>query len=127
VRFADDVLVGFQYEGEAKQFLDDLRERMRKFALKLHPDKTRLVRFGRTATGSHKVERDRAGTFDVLGFTHICGKARAGKFLVVRRTMRKRMQAKLTDIKSQLQLRRQQPIPADRSPHFSREFDRSVN
>jgi group II intron reverse transcriptase/maturase len=111
VRYADDVLVGFQHEWEAKQFLEDLRERMRKFALELHPDKTRLVRFGRTAKRSSKVERDRAGTFDFLGFTHICGKSRAGKFLLVRRTMRKRMQAKLTDIKSQLQLRRHQPIP----------------
>jgi RNA-directed DNA polymerase len=111
VRFADDVLVGFQYEWDAKQFLGDLRERMRKFALELHPDKTRLVRFGRTAKRSSRGQGQRAGTFDFLGFTHISGKSRAGKFLLVRRTMRKRLQAKLTDIKTQLQLRRHQPIP----------------
>jgi group II intron reverse transcriptase/maturase len=111
VRFANDVLVGFQYEWEAKQFLEELRERMRKFSLELHPDKTRLVRFGRTAKRCAKVDGARAGTFDFLGFTHICGKSRAGKFLLVRRTIRKRMQAKLKDIKRQLQLRRHQPIP----------------
>jgi RNA-directed DNA polymerase len=111
VRYADDVLLGFQHEWEAKQFLEDLRERMRKFALELHPEKTRLVRFGRTAKRSSKVERERARTFNFLGFTHICGKSRAGRFLLVRRTMRKRMQAKLTDIKRQLQLRQHQPVP----------------
>jgi len=96
VRYADDFVVGFQDRAEAERFLGELRERFRKFHLELHPDKTRLIEFGRYATE----RRGRRGegkpqTFNFLGFTHICGKDRRGRFVVLRQTMRERMQAKL--------------------------------
>src|SRR5271157_2367963 len=79
VRFADDFVVGFQYLGDAKRFLADLRERFAKFNLELHPDKTRLIEFGRFAAQNRK-ERGIAKpeTFEFLGFTHVCGKTRDG-------------------------------------------------
>jgi RNA-directed DNA polymerase len=112
VRFADDFLVGFEHRGDAKQFLHDLGERFAKFNLELHPDKTRLIEFGRFAA-----ER-RAGrglgkpeTFDFLGFTHICGKTKGGRFLLRRITISKRMRAKLKEVKGQLRRRQHLPIP----------------
>jgi RNA-directed DNA polymerase len=99
VRFADDLVLGFQYRAEAERFLKDLRERLTKFGLDLHPDKTRLIEFGRfaeenrTRRGESKPE-----TFDFLGFTHISGKDRNGRFSVKRITVRKRMRAKLQGI-----------------------------
>ncbi len=112
VRFADDFVVGFQYRDDAERFLAELRERFAKFGLDLHPDKTRLIEFGRFATQN----RNRRGggkpeTFNFLGFTHICAKTRKGKFTVRRKTMRKRMQAKLKAIKIELQRRRHEPVP----------------
>jgi hypothetical protein len=112
VRFADDVIVGFQYEEDAQRFFAELRERFARFGLELHPDKTRLIEFGRCAA----VDRKRRGlgkpeTFDFLGFTHICAKSRSGRFWVRRITVRKRMRAKLAEVKTQLQWRRHQPIP----------------
>jgi RNA-directed DNA polymerase len=113
VRYADDFVVGFQYHADATRFLVELRERLRRFALELHPDKTRLISFGLFAA-QRRAERGLKGrpeTFNFLGFTHICGRTRSGKFLLVRRTMRQRMRAKLGELKSDLMRRRHLPIP----------------
>jgi RNA-directed DNA polymerase len=112
VRFADDYTVGFQYEEDARRFLEELRQRLAKFGLELHPDKTRLIEFGRRAA----IDRERRGlgkpeTFDFLGFTHICARSRAGRFWVKRITIAKRMRAKLAEVKDQLKRRRHDPIP----------------
>lgn len=112
VRWADDFIVGFEYEGDARRFLVELRERFAKFGLELHPDKTRLLEFGRFAARA----RQRRGlgkpeTFDFLGFTHICGKTSKGRFWVQRITIKKRMRAKLREVNEQLKSRRHQPIP----------------
>jgi group II intron reverse transcriptase/maturase len=112
VRFADDFVVGFEHREEAERFLAELRERFTKFGLELHPDKTRLVEFGRFAD---RDRRRRGGgkpeSFDFLGFTHSCTKTRAGKFTVLRQTMRKRWQAKLKEVKTELQRRLHDSIP----------------
>jgi hypothetical protein len=91
--------------------LGELHERLRKFALELHPDKTRLIRFGRFAA-MQRIQRDegKPETFDFLGFTHICGKTRKGEFLLMRRTAAKRMRAKLRGVRLELQQRRHQSI-----------------
>jgi len=111
-RFADDFVVGFQHRGDAKQFLYDLRKRFAKFSLELHPDKTRLIEFGRYAA-SNRAERGlgKPETFDFLGFTHICGKGRSGQFWLRRITIAKRMRAKLVEVYDQLKRRRHRPIP----------------
>jgi RNA-directed DNA polymerase len=111
-RFADDFVVGFQYLGDAKRFLNDLRERFAKFNLELHPDKTRLIEFGRFAAGNRK-ERGlkKPETFDFLGFTHVCGKTRDGRFWLRRITIKKRLRAKLKQVKAELRRRRHWPIP----------------
>ena len=111
-RFADDVVVGFQYRGDAKQFLRDLRERFAKFNLELHPDKTRLIEFGRFAA-SNRAARGlgKPETFDFLGLTHICGRTRNGGFWLRRITIAKRMRAKLKQVKDQLMRRRHLPVP----------------
>ena len=96
VRYADDVVLGFQYRSDAEKFLGELRERLRKFNLELHDDKTRLIEFGRFAAENQKRRGEgKPETFNFLGFTHICGKTRKGKFVVLRHTMRKRLRAKL--------------------------------
>lgn len=112
VRYADDIVLGFQHRAEAERFLKDLRERLSKFGLELHPDKTRLIEFGRFA----EENRTRRGegkpeTFDFLGFTHISGKDRNGRFSVKRLTIRKRMRAKLQEIKQQLRARMHDATP----------------
>jgi len=112
VRFADDFIVGFEHQEDAERFLGDLRERFAKFSLELHPDKTRLIEFGRFAA----VRRAGRGlgkpeTFDFLGFTHICGKTRAGRFWLRRITISKRLRAKLREVKDELKRRRHEPIP----------------
>ena len=112
VRYADDLIVGFEREADAGRFLEAMRERLREFALSLHPDKTRLIEFGRFAAAN----RERRGlgkpeTFNFLGFTFICGKSRSGKFLIKRKTRRDRMRAKLQAIKQELRRRMHQPIP----------------
>jgi RNA-directed DNA polymerase len=111
-RFADDFVVGFQYLGDAKRFLYELRERFAKFNLELHPDKTRLIEFGRFA-GSNRKERGlgKPETFDFLGFTHICGKTRNGRFWLRRVTIKKRLRAKLKQVRAELRRRRHWPIP----------------
>ncbi len=113
VRYADDFIVGFQYQNEAKHFLNDLRERCAKFGLELHSDKTRLIEFGpwavknRTCRGQGKPE-----TFDFLGFTHICAKKRSnGYFTVLRQTKRKKLQGKLSEVKEEIRRRMHLPIP----------------
>jgi RNA-directed DNA polymerase len=112
VRWADDFVVGFQHHGDAKQFLRDLRERFAKFSLELHPDKTRLIEFGRFAV-KNRAERGvgKPETFDFLGFTHICGKGRSGSFWLRRTTIKKRMRAKLAEVRDQLKRRRHLPVP----------------
>src|SRR3984957_5395242 len=112
VRYADDLIVGFEREGDANRFLDAMRKRLGEFALSLHPDKTRLIEFGRFAA----VDRKRRGlgkpeTFAFLGFTFICGKSRRGSFQLHRKTRRDRMRAKLKGIKAELRRRMHQPIP----------------
>jgi RNA-directed DNA polymerase len=112
VRYADDIIVGFEHETDARRFLDAMRERLKKFALSLHPDKTRLIEFGRFAA-NRRVRRGlgKPESFNFLGFTFICGKSRRGTFLLTRKTRRDRMRAKLRAIKQELRRRMHQPIP----------------
>jgi RNA-directed DNA polymerase len=107
VRYADDAVLGFQYREEAEQFLRDLQERVRKFGLELHPEKTRLIEFGRYAAERRaKRGEGKPETFNFLGFTHICGKNhQTGYFMVWRKTLGKRMAAKLKEIRRQLRMR----------------------
>jgi group II intron reverse transcriptase/maturase len=112
VRYADDFVLGFEHRAEAEQFQGDLTERLRKFNLELHADKTRLIEFGRfAATNRARRGAGKPETFNFLGFTHICGKTRKGWFTVMRQTMRKRMRAKLKALKVELKRRRHDPIP----------------
>jgi len=112
VRYADDFVVGFEYETDARRFWDALRARLEEFALSLHPEKTRLIEFGR-----HAAERRASAglgkpeTFKFLGFVLICGKSRRGKFLVHRKSRRDRMRAKLGEVKKELRKRMHRPIP----------------
>jgi group II intron reverse transcriptase/maturase len=112
VRYADDLIVGFEHETDARRFLDAMRERLEKFALSLHPDKTRLIEFGRHAA-DRRAQRGlgKPESFSFLGFTFICGKSRRGYFLLKRKTRRDRMRAKLQAIKQELRRRMHQPIP----------------
>lgn len=112
VRYADDLALGFQYRADAVRFLTELRERFCKFGLELHPNKTRLIEFGRFAAANRK-ERGmgRPETFDFLGFTHMCGQTRKGRFQVVRQTMRKRLRGKLLEVKEELRRRLHHPVP----------------
>ena len=112
VRYADDSIVGFEHEDDAQRFLDELRERLGKFALSLQPEKTRLIEFGRHAAENRKARGlGKPETFNFLGFTFICGKSRRGKFQVKRKSRRDRMQAKLQAIKQGLRQRMHQSIP----------------
>jgi RNA-directed DNA polymerase len=112
VRYADDFIVGFEHEDDARHFLDAMRKRLQEFALSLHPEKTRLIEFGRFAADNRKRQGlGKPETFDFLGFTFICGKTRRGKFQVQRKTRRDRMRAKLQDIKQALRRSMHQPIP----------------
>src|SRR5207302_8688178 len=108
VRYADDMVLGFQHRAEAERFLQDWRERLRKFELELHPDKTRLIEFGRFAAQNRKQRGEgKPETFTFLGFTHFCGRTtRTGAFTVWRITAKKRMVAKLKAIKAELQRRK---------------------
>jgi RNA-directed DNA polymerase len=112
VRYADDTIVGFQHRADAERFLHDLTERLAKFALDLHPEKTRLIEFGRYAAGD-RVRRGegKPETFDFLGFTHICGTMRDGRrFQLKRKTKRKRKRATLQRIVDELRRIRHSPI-----------------
>jgi len=112
VRFADDVTVGFEYEQDAQRFLSDLHERFAGFGLQLHPDKTRLIEFGRHAARNRAARgQGKPETFDFLGFTHICARSKNGRFWLKRITISKRMRVKLREVKDQLKLRMHEPIP----------------
>ena len=112
VRWADDFIVGFEHQADARRFLAELRERFAKFGLELHPDKTRLIEFGRFAARNRQARGvGKPETFDFLGFTHICATMRDERFWVRRITISKRMRAKLREVKDQLKRRRHQPIP----------------
>ena len=113
VRYADDFIVGFQHRGDAELFLTELRERLARFRLELHPEKTRLIAFGKLAT----LDRQRRGlkgkpeTVNFLGFTHICAVSKLGKFMLRRHTMRERVRAKLKALKAEMQRRRHHSLP----------------
>jgi RNA-directed DNA polymerase len=112
VRYADDFIVGFEHESDARRFWNEMRERLQEFALSLHPEKTRLIEFGRIAADNCKRHGfGKPETFTFLGFTFICSKTRRGKFLIKRKSRRDRMRAKLLAIKQELQRRMHQPIP----------------
>jgi group II intron reverse transcriptase/maturase len=113
VRYADDGVVGFEYETEARRFWSDLAARFAKFGLALHPAKTRLLEFGRYAAERRQRNgRGKPESFDFLGFTHSCAKTRSGKFQVLRRTSRKRLRRKLEEVRLELQRRMHHPVPA---------------
>jgi hypothetical protein len=113
VRYADDNVLGFQHMADADRFLEELRERLAKFGLELHPDKTRRIEFGRSAEQDRKRRGEaKPETFDFLGFTHISGKDRKGNFAVKRHTIGKRMRGKLAELKQQLRQRMHEPVAA---------------
>jgi RNA-directed DNA polymerase len=113
VRYADDIVVGFQHRSEAERFLGELARRLADFALRLHPDKTRLIEFGRHAAANRKGRGlGKPETFDFLGFTHLCAHSRKGRFQLRRQSRRDRMRAKLREIKRALQLRRHEDVDA---------------
>ena len=112
VRYADDFIVGFQHRGDAERFLGELRDRLARFALELNASKTRLIEFGRYAAERRaKRGEGKPETFEFLGFTHICAKTNTGRFKVLRVTSKKRMRAKLREVKTSLKARRHLPIP----------------
>ncbi len=112
LRYADDAVLGFEHRAEAERFRKELEERLAKFGLELHPEKTRLIEFGRFAISNRRERgKGKPETFDFLGFTHICGKARNGKsFIVRRKTAAKKMRAKLQAIKGELRNRMHEPL-----------------
>jgi group II intron reverse transcriptase/maturase len=113
VRFADDFVVGFQYRGDAERFREELKGRLRTFNLELHTEKSRLIEFGRYAARNRKRRGEgKPETFNFLGFTHICGTTRKGKFTVHRRSIRKRIRSKLKGLKRELRRRLHDPVPA---------------
>src|SRR6476620_2890616 len=112
VRYADDIVIGFEHEADARRFWDVMRERLREFSLTLHPDKTRLIEFGRHAARNRETRGlGKPETFTFLGFVLICGKSRRGDFQIRRKSRRDRMRAKLRKIKEELRQRRHLPIP----------------
>jgi len=112
LRFADDIVVGFQHEADARRFWEAMRVRFEQFSLALHPDKTRLLEFGRHAAANRQQRGlGKPETFTFLGFIHICGKSRRGAFQLQRKTRGDRMRAKLREIKEQLRERMHEPIP----------------
>jgi RNA-directed DNA polymerase len=112
VRYADDFVLGFEHYDDAARFRYDLQQRLHRFGLEIHPDKTRLLRFGKFADQQRRARGEgRPETFQFLGFTHICGKSRNGKFLLLRHTSKARMRAKLKVIREDLLRRRHLPVP----------------
>src|SRR5579872_5367542 len=111
VRYADDLVVGFEHRAEAERFLKEFQERLAKFGLEIHPDKTRLIEFGRfAASDRQKRGEGKPETFTFLGFTHFCGRNSRGHFVVWRRTAAKRLRAKLLAIKQELRRKMHEPI-----------------
>ena len=113
VRYADDLVVGFEHRADAERFLKEFQERLAKFELEIHPDKTRLIAFGREAWRNRKRDgQAQLGTFPFLGFTHYCGENSKGCFVVWRETVGKRMRAKLQQIKQELRARMHHAVEA---------------
>jgi len=110
IRFADDAILCFQYREDAEKVMNVLPKRFAKYGLTLHPEKTRLVEFGRNAVGNAKRQGKKPGTFDFLGLTHICARSRRGKFTVHVRTMRKRLSRSLTALARWCQEHRHEPV-----------------
>jgi RNA-directed DNA polymerase len=111
VRYADDWVAGFQYRDDAERFWREVCERLGRFGLTVHPDKTRLIEFGRFARENRRRRgQGKPETFDFLGFTHCCGKSSKGKFMVLRLTSAKRLRAKLHAVKDELRRRMHRPI-----------------
>ena len=111
VRYADDLVAGFQHQADAERFLRDFQERLAKFGLEIHPEKTRLIEFGRfAASDRRKRGQGKPETFTFLGFTHYCGRNSKGHFVVWRRTAAKRLRAKLLAIKQELRRKMHEPI-----------------
>lgn len=127
VRFADDYVAGFEHREDAERFLADLRGRFAGFALELHPEKTRLIEFGRYAAERRKARGLRKPeTFEFLGFTHVCAKTRAGRFKLGRLTSKKKTRAKLREVKTEQMRRRDLPIP-DQGHWLARVLDGHYN
>lgn len=110
VRYADDFVMGFQREQDARAMRIDLEERLAKFGLKLHAEKTRVVQFGRFARENLEAAGRKPETFEFLGFVHVAGQSRNGRFLLVRRTSRKKRRAKLARLKEECRHRRHAPV-----------------
>ena len=111
IRYADDLVVGFQHKTEAERFLKEFRERLAKFGLELHPEKTRLIEFGRFAKQSRAARGEgEVESFTFLGFSHYCGVSSRGYFAVWRRTARKKLEAKLQEVKQTLRARMHEPL-----------------
>jgi RNA-directed DNA polymerase len=113
VRYADDAVLGFENRDEAERLRRELQEQLRNVGLELHPEKTRMIEFGRFAASNRKQRGEsKPETFDFLGFTHMCGRTRtAGRFIVKRKTIGKRMRAKLQEIRQKLRQRMHDPVP----------------
>lgn len=112
VRYADDLVLGFEHKDDAERFLREFAERLAKFGLELHPDKTRLIAFGRRAWENWRARGEgKPESFSFLGFTHMCGGNSRGYFTIWRHTVRTRMEAKLRDVKQQLRARMHEPVP----------------
>jgi group II intron reverse transcriptase/maturase len=111
VRYADDFVMGFQHEQDARAMHEALASRLAAFGLELHPDKTRVIRFGRFARKDCERDgRTKPETFDFLGFTHICGRSRAGRFQLQRRTSKKKRRAKLAELRGEIRRRRHEVV-----------------
>ena len=113
MRYADDLILGFEHEADARRFHEELRQRLAKFGLELHPEKTRLIEFGRWAPQNRaRRGESKPETFDFLGFTHMCGRTKKGWSQVLRRTSKKRMARKLKEMRRALMRTRHIPVPA---------------
>lgn len=112
VRWADDLIAGFEFQSDAERFLGELRQRLSKLALELHPEKTRLIEFGRKAAENRRARGlGRPQTFTFLGFTHACARAKGGWFMLKRTTISQKMRAKLHEVKATLMRNRHRSIP----------------
>src|SRR5258708_1929149 len=115
VRYADDTVIGFEHEADARRFGDAMRDRLQEFSLSLNPEKTRLIEFGRRAAIGHAQRGlGKPETFTFLGFVLICGKSRRGDFQIRRKSRRDRMRTKLREVKEGLRQRRHGSIPETR-------------
>ena len=111
VRYADDTVVGFQHRSDAERFLEEFRRRLQRFGLKLHPQKTRIIEFGRFAERNRKARNlGKPETFAFLGFTHICGSNKGGGFFILRHTVRERLREKLRQVKETIKRMMHRPI-----------------